>query len=153
MIQKKLSALLLTLALCLGMLPATAWAEQDPDPAPASQEVTSQATPAEQDVALEEQDAEEQGEEIVPVAQVGETSYATLKEALDAAKNGGTVKLLTNASLGENDQEDVYTLGDGESLTIDLAGKTLSGSFDIGAKSGDNYTVSNASLTMNDSRT
>lgn len=149
--KKRALSIVLTLALCLGMLPATAWAEQDPDPAPASQEVTSQATPAEQDVALEEQDAEEQGEEIVPVAQVGETSYATLKEALDAAKNGGTVKLLTNASLGENDQEDVYTLGDGESLTIDLAGKTLSGSFDIGAKSGDNYTVSNASLTMNDS--
>lgn len=149
--KKRALSIVLTLALCLGMLPATAWAEQDPDPAPASQEVTTQAAPAEQDVALEEQDAEEQGEEIVPVAQVGETSYATLKEALDAAKNGGTVKLLTNASLGENDQEDVYTLGDGESLTIDLAGKTLSGSFDIGAKSGDNYTVSNASLTMNDS--
>ncbi len=149
--KKRALSIVLTLALCLGMLPATAWAEQDPDPAPASQEVTTQAAPAEQDVALEKQDPEEQGEEIVPVAQVGETSYATLKEALDAAKNGGTVKLLTNASLGENDQEDVYTLGDGESLTIDLAGKTLSGSFDIGAKSGDNYTVSNASLTMNDS--
>lgn len=134
--KKRALSIVLTLALCLGMLPATAWAEQDPDPAPASQEVTSQATPAEQDVALEEQDTEEQDGESAEnyVAQVGDQSYATLKEALDAAKNGGTVKLLTNASLGENDQEDVYTLGDGESLTIDLAGKTLSGSFDIGRK-------------------
>ena len=50
--KKRALSIVLTLALCLGMLPATAWAEQDPDPAPASQEVTSQATPAEQDVTL-----------------------------------------------------------------------------------------------------
>ena len=61
--KKRALSIVLTLALCLGMLPATAWAEQDPDPAPASQEVTSQATPAEQDVTLEEQDTEKQDAE------------------------------------------------------------------------------------------
>ena len=61
--KKRALSIVLTLALCLGMLPATAWAEQDPDPAPASQEVTTQATPAEQDVTLEEQDTEKQDAE------------------------------------------------------------------------------------------
>ena len=69
--KKRALSIVLTLALCLGMLPATAWAEQDPDPAPASQEVTTQAAPAEQDVALEEQEGEEQVTETTPPAYSG----------------------------------------------------------------------------------
>lgn len=147
--KKRALSIVLTLALCLSLLPTAAWAEE-PDPDPAPQEEATQAEPVEQDT--EEQDTEEQGEESTEnyVAQVGETSYAELKDALDAAKDGGTATLLDDASLGN--QDTVYTLDDGESLTIDLDGHTLTGSFDIGARDGNNdYTVSNASLTMNDS--
>ena len=96
--KKRALSIVLTLALCLGMLPATAWAEQDPDPAPASQEVTTQAAPAEQDVALEEQEGEEQVTETTPPAYSGGSgtednpwiisSADDLKTLADTVNNG-----------------------------------------------------------------
>ena len=55
------------------------------------------------------------------VAQVGENSYATLAEAIDAAKDGGTVKLL-------KDVEESVTIPANATVTLDLNGKTLTNS-------------------------
>ena len=54
------------------------------------------------------------------VAQVGETTYATLQEAIDAAKSGATVKLLA-------DTRENVTIST-PYLTLDLNGFTLNGS-------------------------
>lgn len=53
-----------------------------------------------------------------PVAQIGETSYASLEAAIAAAKSGDTVTLL------QNTQEEALEIGEGANLTIDLGGKT-----------------------------
>lgn len=52
------------------------------------------------------------------VAQIGETSYATLAAAIAAAKSGDTVTLL------QDTQEEALEIGEGAELTIDLGGKT-----------------------------
>lgn len=72
---------------------------------------------------------------IVPVAQVGETVYETLDEAIAAAAEGGTVKLL-------KDIDDDVTIG--KNLTIDLNGNKLNG--DITVASGKTLSVSEEDL-------
>ena len=52
------------------------------------------------------------------VAQVGETGYATVQAAIEAAKDGGTVKLL-------KDVVEPITIPAGYTVTLDLNGKTL----------------------------
>ena len=58
------------------------------------------------------------------VAQIGETKYETLAEAVEAAQNGETVKLLADIDLA--DQVEIT-----KSLTLDLNGKTISNTTDI----------------------
>ena len=59
--------------------------------------------------------------EKVMVAQIGNNKYGTLAEAVEAAKNGDTVKLLTDIDTPEIS----YMIS--KSLTIDLNGKTVTG--------------------------
>ena len=76
------------------------------------------------------------------VAKVGDTYYKTLAEAVAAAKNNETVTLLKNA---ETTVELSFT---NKAITLDLNGKTVSGTFT------DNFSVieagENASLTVQD---
>ena len=153
--KKRALSIVLTLALCLGMLPATAWAEQDPDPAPASQEVISQATPAEQDVTLEEQDIEEQdGEEQVP-----ETTPPTYSGGSGTERNPWLIStaddLKTLADTVNNGEPYTYT---GEYFLqtndIDLSnvvwepiGYTDSDYYFSGHYDGGDYIISNAVST------
>ena len=78
----------------------------------------------------------------VAVAQIGDTYYKTLVEAVAAAKNDETVTLLKNA---ETTVELSFT---NKAITLDLNGKTVSGTFT------DNFSVieagENASLTVQD---
>lgn len=54
-----------------------------------------------------------------PVAKVGDTGYATLATAVAAAKDGGTIELL-------KDVEETLRLKQGEDITLNLNGHTLS---------------------------
>ncbi len=73
------------------------------------------------------------------VAQVNDTYYTTVTAALDAANNGATVTLLTNAVT-----ENVTFDGGGKSVTLAMDGKTLT------APNNDNsaLTVSSGTLTI-----
>lgn len=55
------------------------------------------------------------------VAQIGDTKYATLAEALAAAKNGDTVELLADIEI----DTETYTIADGVSITLDMNGKKI----------------------------
>ena len=70
-------------------------------------------------------------------AQIGSKSYASVQDAIDAANEGDTVKLLANAA------EDV-TVAEGKNLTLDLNGFTLTNV--------KGHTITNnGTLTINDS--
>ena len=163
--KKRALSIVLTLALCLGMLPATAWAEQDPDPAPASQEVTSQATPAEQDVTLEEQDTEKQDAEEQDIEeqdgeeQVPETTPPTYSGGSGTERNPWLIStaddLKTLADTVNNGEPYTYT---GEYFLqtndIDLSnvvwepiGYTDSDYYFSGHYDGGDYIISNAVST------
>lgn len=58
-------------------------------------------------------------EAVAPVAKIGDTGYATLAAAVAAAKNGGTIELL-------KDVEETLRLKQGEDITLNLNGHTLS---------------------------
>lgn len=53
---------------------------------------------------------------------IGSTSYATWKDAMNAAASGATVKLLRNYTLTD---ADIVSLGDKTTLTVDLGGYRL----------------------------
>ena len=55
------------------------------------------------------------------VAQVGDKKYATLAEAIAAAKNGDTVELLADIEI----DTETYTIADGVSITLDMNGKKI----------------------------
>ena len=52
-----------------------------------------------------------------PVAQIGETKYGSLSDALDAAQNGDTIKLLSDVTIS-----DTYTISNTNPITIDFNG-------------------------------
>lgn len=64
-----------------------------------------------------------------PVAAIGETRYATLQAAIDAAGDGETVTLLADVDLGELTKPTVdtglITVAEGQRVTLDLAGRTI----------------------------
>ena len=66
--------------------------------------------------------AEGEGAQTNDVAQIGSTKYASLADAIAAAEDGNTVTLLADV----NTPETSYTIS--KSLTIDLNGKTVTGS-------------------------
>ena len=77
------------------------------------------------------------------VAQVGETKYETVQEAVDAAKNGGTVELIANVS---SDTKNVVVLTEGYDVTIDLCGFTMEAvERTINVKPGSKLTIKDSS--------
>ena len=61
------------------------------------------------------------------IAKIGETSYKSLKEAIDAAQNNETITLLDNASVSE-------VLNISKNITLDLNGKTITTSGVTGSR-------------------
>ena len=59
-------------------------------------------------------------------AQIGNTVYPTLPEAVNAAQDGDTIKLLSDVELPEEVGEDGLPVSEG-SFTLDLNNKTLKG--------------------------
>ena len=73
-------------------------------------------------------------------AMIGTAQYASLAEAITAAQNGDTIKLLKDVT--EN-----VTIPKGKTLTLDLNGKTLSG----GTTAGKPALLNNGTVTIKDS--
>lgn len=102
--------------------------------------------------------AEVDVDNLMPVAVVLEAAsgeskthaYNTLAEAIAAAENGQTVKLLADVTLDK-------TLEVAKTLTLDLNGKTISNSKDIWNESTDSWSLisvrDNGNLTINDTST
>ena len=69
------------------------------------------------------------------VAQIGDVKYESLQEAIDAAGEGQTVKLIADIDLANAELQtldgsyDTYFLVKGKSVTIDLNGKKISGAY------------------------
>lgn len=80
----------------------------------------------------------------IAVAQIGETKYETLAEAVAAAQNGDTITLLTDVVLS-----DALTIPSGLTVTIDLNGYTITGTDTTEKNFG--LIQNNGTLTINDS--
>lgn len=106
--KRKFLSILLTLAMALTLLPTAAMAEGDSE-TPAGGEPTPVEAPA-----------------ATKVAKVGETEYATLAEAVDAANNGDTVQLLTDVL--QNSEVCIN-----KDITLNLNGKKIYNTKDIWA--------------------
>ena len=106
--KRKFLSILLTLAMSLTLLPVSAMAEGDSE-TPAGGEPTPVEAPA-----------------ATKVAKVGETEYATLAEAVDAANNGDTVQLLTDVL--QNSEVCIN-----KDITLNLNGKKIYNTKDIWA--------------------
>ena len=81
-------------------------------------------------------------------AQIGETVYSTLPEAVNAAQDGDTIKLLSDVELSEEVGENGLSVSEG-SFTLDLNNKTLKGAiwYQLLEVSGTaNITIKNGSL-------
>ena len=99
--KRKLLSILLTLCLAFSLLPTAALADEAGGGSAA------------------------EGEQTNYVAQIGSTGYASLADAIAAAKDGNTVKLLDNVDLTET-----LIIKD-KTITLDLNGKTISNRTDI----------------------
>ena len=118
--KKRVLSCFMALALCLTLLPAAAWAEEADPPDGQVVEASGSDDTEKQDAAAEADVAE--------VTSGGTTAqYADLSAALAAAKDGDTIKLLANATVG-------LVLLKGKTVTLDLNGKTVKNS-DRGANS------------------
>ena len=99
--KRKLLSILLTFCLAFSLLPTAALADEGEDmAAPTGEAVTAN------------------------VAKVGETEYPTLAEAVAAAKDGQTVKMLNNTKV----TQEIYFSG--KTITLDLNGKIITGQFE-----------------------
>lgn len=65
--------------------------------------------------------AEEVAEETVYVAKIGDVKFETIADAVDAAVENDTIKLISNVELDET-----VVVGDDDKITLDLAGYTIS---------------------------
>ena len=125
---KRVASLLLSLVMMLSLLPTTVYATGADDVATYSVDDTSALADTEgtgePGSTGEDKDGSEAGNEgetsVTYVAQVGETQYATLEAAIDAATAGQTVTLLANVN--EN-----VEIAKEKNLTLDLNGFTLNG--------------------------
>ena len=68
--------------------------------------------------------ADGEGTQTNDVAQIGSTGYATLAEAIAAANDGQTVKMLNNTKV----TQEIYFSG--KTITLDLNGKIITGQFE-----------------------
>lgn len=84
-------------------------------------------------------------EAVAPVAQVGDTGYATLEAAFTNAVDGNIVKLLKNTTTTQ-----LITVADGKHLTLDLNGNTVSSDLSTTIKVSNGYlTVKNGKVVAN----
>ena len=124
--KRKFLSILLTLAMALTLLPTAAMAEGDEAPAGEGAGSAPVEAPAE-----------------TKVAQIGSTGYASLAAAVANAENGDTITLTDNIKVED-------TLVVTKTLTLDLAGHTLSNDEDIW--SDDNWSLisirENGNLTI-----
>lgn len=112
--KKRIVSAAMALILCLTLLPAAAWAEEADPPDGQVVEASGSDDTEKQDAAAEADVAE--------VTSGGTTTqYADLSDALAAAKDGDTIKLLANATVGT-------VLLKGKTVTLDLNGKTVKNS-------------------------
>lgn len=75
-----------------------------------------------------------------PVAKIGETEYATLQEAFNA---GGEITLLRDVTISET-----ATLAEGQTVVLDLNGKTLAAAdMNVVKNNGGNLTIKNGTVT------
>ena len=77
------------------------------------------------------------------VAKIGEVTYTTLAEAVNAAKNGDVITMLDNTTLTETVKVE------GKTITLDLNGKTISGTCNA-SQASLVYIENNAGLTVKD---
>jgi len=83
------------------------------------------------------------------VANVGLTTYFDLQAAIDAAQDGETVKLIKNVTL-----TDTLTIPAGKTITLDLSGKTITGtdnatgSFGLITNKGELTITGNGKITL-----
>lgn len=140
--KKRVLSLLMALAMCLSMLPTAALAEELEAGAAASQQTAAEPEQTEEPDAPESDPVVQPapvGEEDTPVPlslegetapenaaasiTVGEstTYFSDVAEAVEAAKDGDTVKLLKNTDTKQN-WADTIVIPEGISLTIDTNG-------------------------------
>lgn len=98
--------MMLAVIMVLSLLPVTALAEYDTDNLPL--QPTSSGI-------------QEVEENTTDVAQIGESKYDTLSEALNAVKDGETIKVLASATV---EMTDTYEITD-KAITLDLNGQTV----------------------------
>ena len=135
--KKRVLSCFMALALCLTLLPAAAWAEEADPPDGQVVEASGSDDTEKQDAAAEADEPEDtapamqkspaptaaqSAENVAEVTSGGTTApYADLPAALAAAKDGDTIKLLANATVGN-------VLLKGKTVTLDLNGKTVKNS-------------------------
>ena len=79
----------------------------------------------------------------VPVAKIGETTYNTLQEAIEAVQNGVTIELNRDITLTET-----AVIAEGKSVVLDLNGKTLAAADKNTIRNdGGNLTIKNGTVT------
>ena len=98
--KRKLLSVLLTFCLAFSLLPTAALADEAGGGSAA------------------------EGEQTNYVAQIGSTGYASLADAIAAAKDGQTVKMLNNTKV----TQEIYFSG--KTITLDLNGKIITGQFE-----------------------
>lgn len=120
--KKRIFSLFLVFALCLSLLPGAVWAEDTPvaEPAETNEETTEPEV-------YEETGGEDEvvEEEVAYVAQIGDKTYATLQEAINAAKTGETVEMLQNVDLGSSAAKFYTSTNKAKNVIVDLGGYTL----------------------------
>lgn len=94
-------------------------------------------------------------EEVAPVvATIGETSYTSLKEAVDATKGKVdlTVTMQSDIEIGSSDADRILLDGNAYNFTLDLNGKKIQQTIDESARIGSPIKLVNgATLTVKDS--
>ena len=105
-LRTRIGSMMLAVIMVLSLLPVTALAEYDTDNLPL--QPTSSGI-------------QEVEENTTDVAQIGESKYDTLSEALNAVKDGETIKVLASATV---EMTDTYEITD-KAITLDLNGQTV----------------------------
>ena len=142
--KKRVLSMLMTLALCLTLLPTPAWAAEDTPEGGAivqqEQQEEQQETPAAEPSTILEQAAEngiavQDGEDSTVENAVAEvtingstTPYADIDAAFAAAQqaDSATVKLLENVTIPKNNRGDSYGIDlESGNITLDLNGRTI----------------------------
>ena len=88
-----------------------------------------------------------------PAAEIGSATYETLQKAIDAVKDGETIKLLENVTFktGANGSANGISYTRAASFTLDLNGKTVTsnlGNIALRFKIGDGNEVANTEVTI-----